>query len=465
MNFQSPIPPFTSLGQPVSPAGLPLPVSHSSVQLQQSAGHMLPPPPWCQLPGAIPVVPDSYLSQPHGMSPPPTPLHAPVATLGDQFNPLQALRTAHLAMPKAKKLKELLALPPTDPNELFTHRLLCRRGLALFVGPSGVGKSTFITQALIKWARGLNHFGFNPLKPLRCLIVQAENDEHDLREQFGSSVRSLKLTEDQLESVNERISIVTINSVVGDEFCEVLRRLIIDHRADLVVVDPALAYLGGDANSQVEVGRFLRRGIAPVLLETNSAAILVHHVAKPAFSRGGTSNRSDAYAGAGSAEFSNFSRLVFGVNPTDVPDHFELFLGKRGPRARWRDPEGNLITKRILRHSREAGELLWSEVSDDEFQALKASSDGGKHEPTLDEFVSLFPATADGDPKSALLSTVDIKERCRSKGWEVGGYAQLRDAAVERGDLDVIVGPSNSKLTGQRAIVARVRALQAHKTK
>ena len=456
----------SSIGQPASPTCNPI---HSFAQFTQTES---PAPVHWGHPSTHTPTPSGQFSQPwppQGVPsagvPSASVFQNPSATPQVTFSPLQALRMAPLAMPCAKKLRELLALPPTDPNELFTHRLLCRRGTALFVGPSGIGKSTFHTQGIVKWAMGAEHFGFIPVMPLRCLVVQAENDDHDLREQFGSCLRSLKLTEGQFEAVNERISIVTINSVVGDEFCEVLRRLIQRHQADLVVIDPALAYLGGDANSQVEVGRFLRQGIAPVLAETNSAAILVHHVAKPAFSKGGTSNRSDAYAGAGSAEFSNFSRLVFGINPTEVPDHYELFLGKRGKRAGWRDADGKLVTKRILRHSREAGELLWSEVSDVEFQSLKAISGEEKHEPTIDEFVSLFPAAADSDPKSALLSTDSIKAMFKAKGWDVGCYAQLRAAAVERGDLDVLVGASNSKLTGRRVIVARVRALQTHRTK
>ena len=459
-------PPSSPIGQPASTVGLPLPSNQPFAQFQQP---VIAPPPWVQPTGAPQAAPWPSLTwpfPPQGVPPASAPFQIPGAIPQGTFNPLQALREAHLPMPCTKKLKELLALPPIDPNELFLHRLLCRHGLGLLVGPSGLGKSTFIMAGAVKWAWGIEHFGFKPLRPLRLLVAQAENDLYDMREQFGGCIRSMKLTDEQFEFINERISIVTINSVVGDEFCEVLRRLIIEHRADLVVIDPALAYLGGDANSQVEVGRFLRKGIAPVLAETNSAAILVHHTPKLVFSKGAASNRSDAYAGAGSAEWANFSRLVFGINPTDVADHFELFLGKRGRRAGWKDAEGNTITKRFIRHAREDGDLLWSEVSDEEFESLKPTDGGEKHEATADEFLSLFPATYDGtDPKAALLSTDSIKAMLKAKGWAVLGYAKLRDALVERGELDVLVGHSNSKLTGRAAIVASARALQPSKAK
>lgn len=372
------------------------------------------------------------------------------------LNPMDTLRNAPLALPCTKKLKQLLALTSEDPCEIFKFRLLCRKGLSLFVGPSGIGKSTMIGQGVFKWCLGMEHFGFSPLRPLRILIVQAENDDHDLAELFKGVVASLHLSTDQLAAVDERLDIRTTTAFTGLEFCEALRRLIIEHRADLVVIDPALAFLGGDTNSQVDVGRFIRQGIGPVLAETNSAAILIHHTAKPTWDRGKSHGRSDAYAGVGSSEWANCARLVFGLNPTEIPDHYELFIAKRGKRAGWKDASGKPMIKQHIRHSRKAGEIMWFFVNEKEFEEARAAADVAKAGPTLDEFISLFPEVSTGDPSNDLLSTDQLKGIFKAQGW-TASYAKLRDDAVARGDLRVFGGGSIVKLTGRTAFVARIK--------
>jgi hypothetical protein len=69
-----------------------------------------------------------------------------------------------------------------DPDELLRFRFLCRRGLLLLCGPTGIGKSSFAMQCMILWALGLPAFGIAPVRPLKSLLIQAENDEGDLAE-------------------------------------------------------------------------------------------------------------------------------------------------------------------------------------------------------------------------------------------------------------------------------------------
>lgn len=406
-----------------------------------------PPPPQCY--GAPPPSPFSF-------SPPQSPWPA-------QFNPMQVLREVPMPMPCTRKLRQLLALSPKDESEIFSNRLLCRHGVAICVGGTGTGKSSWIIQGAINWCLWLEFCGFKPLLSLRVLIIQAENDAHDCAEQVRGAVNALGLTEEQITQLDDRFLAVTLNSVTGDMFCEMLRRLITQHSADLVIIDPALAYLGGDANSQAEVGRFLRQGLAPILQETNSAAILIHHTAKPSWDRNKDGGRSDAYVGAGSAEWANFSRLVFGINSTDVPGYFELFLGKRGRRAGWRDAQGKIVTKRIIRHSEVEGELCWVEVDQRDFQAAREKSTASSAGPTLDEFVAIFPKKSDGAPQQALLSAVQIRKIFKSRRWDESSCRLLRDEAVKIGRLGVFVGPANAKFTGLPSFVDQMKAAQVSK--
>ena len=58
----------------------------------------------------------------------------------------------------------------------------------LFVGQSGIGKSSLCMQLAINWALGRTTFGIRPERPLKSLIVQAENDVGDVAEMFRQFV-------------------------------------------------------------------------------------------------------------------------------------------------------------------------------------------------------------------------------------------------------------------------------------
>ena len=76
----------------------------------------------------------------------------------------------------AKRLDELVAHTPNDPSELLRNRFLCRGAGLLLVGPTGIGKSSLSMQDMILWALGRESFEIFPTRPLKSLLIQAEND-------------------------------------------------------------------------------------------------------------------------------------------------------------------------------------------------------------------------------------------------------------------------------------------------
>ena len=71
-----------------------------------------------------------------------------------------------------------------DPDNILGNRWLCKGGSCLFVGQSGIGKSSLCMQMSMNWALGRTTFGIRPERPLKSLIVQAENDRGDVAEMF-----------------------------------------------------------------------------------------------------------------------------------------------------------------------------------------------------------------------------------------------------------------------------------------
>jgi hypothetical protein len=188
--------------------------------------------------------------------------------------------------PAAKSLGDLRRRTADDPNELLRTGYLCRGGGLLLAGPTGIGKSSFAIQCTILWALGRAAFGITPTRPLKSLLVQAENDEGDLAEMRDGVIAGLNLTEEEQQTAMANVIVVQENTRTGRAFFDnTVAPLLELHRPDLLWIDPALAYIGGDAMTQKDVGFFLRNLLNPLLSRFNCGGIIVHHTNKPGIGR------------------------------------------------------------------------------------------------------------------------------------------------------------------------------------
>lgn len=102
------------------------------------------------------------------------------------------------------------------PEEtLLGNRWLCRGGGALIVAPSGQGKSVLTAQASILWACGRAAFGIKPSRPLRSLILQAEDDDGDIQE-MGEIINHLRLNDNEIRMVDTNTFVEPCNDLCGN---------------------------------------------------------------------------------------------------------------------------------------------------------------------------------------------------------------------------------------------------------
>ena len=276
-----------------------------------------------------------------------------------------------------KRLSELVRHGDNDPSELLKHRFLCRLGGLLLVGPTGIGKSSFAMQAMILWALGREAFGVIPTGPLRSLLVQAENDEGDLAEMRDGVMAGLGLSEADAKLAMENVIVVREDARTGLLFfLETLQPALAAHRPDLLWIDPALAYLGGEANSQKDVGGFLRNLLNPLLHQFDCGCVVVHHTNKPPSGKEKPDWQAGdfAYLGGGSAEWANWARAVIVLRSVGSHSVFELRAAKRGPRLRWREPDGVTPSfTKMIAHATEPGVICWQEADSNEMPAEETS--------------------------------------------------------------------------------------------
>lgn len=251
-----------------------------------------------------------------------------------------------------------------DSNSLLGNRWLCRGGSCLWIGQSGIGKSSLAMQAAILWGLGRAMYGIAPKRPLRSLIVQAENDLGDLAEMFQGVCAGLSITagSDSMTMLKENIVIYRDTIHTGHEFTQIVQRLYDKHKPDLAWGDPLLSYMGDDISQQKACSQFLRHWCNPISEATGLIWMFLHHTGKPPQdpkSRTGWKASDFSYLGIGSSELVNWARAVNVVMQVDETT-FKLALAKRGKRAGATDLQGKPAQHVYIRHG-ETG-ICWQQV-------------------------------------------------------------------------------------------------------
>ena len=299
-------------------------------------------------------------------------------------------------LPVVHGINEIPRSSPDDGKELLRHRLLCRGGGGLIVGPTGIGKSSLTMQCAASWALGRSAFGITPVGPLRILLVQAENDDGDIAEMRDGVTAGMALIEPELAELNANFRVATERARSGFSFLNILGKLLATNPTDIVLLDNVFAYLGCDATDQKGVSDFLRGGLNPLLQAHDCAALLVHHTNKPfaGQSRHAVQAGDYAYLGAGSAEFANWPRMVIALKSIGRHDVFELRGAKRGKRIGWKEADG--VTPRFsnqIAHSTAPGQICWHEVDTEDRVMPPAFTRSGAAPSTAADVLMLVPAT------------------------------------------------------------------------
>lgn len=259
-----------------------------------------------------------------------------------------------------------------DPGNLIGFRYLCRGFTCLWAAAAGAGKSSLAMQLAIYWANGLSIFGMKPARPLKSLIIQAENDLGDTGEQLQGVMKGIARNDPEMdkprhkELTERNIVIKRVISSTGMKFCSLLEALIQSERPDFVWIDPLFAFAGCDLKDAKEAGQFLREGIFPIAVRHGVCLHVIHHVGKPdkdSKAKAGWTDLDFQYLGFGSSEIQNAFRAVNIMLP--VAGHekkFRMILAKRGSRAGAKDPDGEFTTNIYLAHSAAEDGISWIQI-------------------------------------------------------------------------------------------------------
>jgi hypothetical protein len=260
-----------------------------------------------------------------------------------------------------------IALPPEDDSILIGPGRWLTRGSGCFItAPTGVGKSTLSATLAFNFALGLDALGLVPTRPLKSLVIQAEDDDGDLVAMRRGIVSALNISpqSEEADILRQHVVIATERARTSDAFLEqVVKPLLAAHRPDLVWLNPVSAFFGDDLNDQRAVAKFFRNGLNPLLAEFGCAAFPIHHTAKPTKERAGWTDGAAAYLSAGHSDLANWSRETITLREI-VPGLFEMACSKRWRHLGWTDPEGRPTRARPIAHGRD-GLQYWRDATPD----------------------------------------------------------------------------------------------------
>ncbi len=287
----------------------------------------------------------------------------------------------------------------TNPNALFRRGWLRKGGGGFIIAPSGVGKSVFTMQCAICWSLGRAAFGVEPVRPLKILVIQAEDDNEEVSEfrncitrglvsDFGFSEAEIRLALGWDDPATARVIFYKAVGKFGEEFVWDLEGCLNDIPGiDLVLVNPFQSYFGGDCSKNAELSQFFRGWVDPVIKDPESGSafgndragiIFVHHTNKPPSERDERENWGldmfAAYIGAGGAEIVNWARCILSIMPTSIQGMFRLIAGKRGRRLGWVDVNGKPVYCRLVKHA-DDGWIFWREGTPADEEALRAAKE------------------------------------------------------------------------------------------
>ncbi len=349
------------------------------------------------------------------------------------------------------RVSDLIDVPHDPALNLLGDRFLCRGGAMVFVGPSGVGKSSASMLQDLSWACGRSAFGIKPAGPLKVLLVQAENDHGDMSELAGGAITSMSLSIEELDVIERNFVTIQCANETGDAFLAWLDVQVEEHRPDLIRIDPLLAYLGADPVDTKALSDFCRRGLNGLLARHQCGLVLCHHTPKTTGRDTTTWKPVDAqYAGGGSADLTNWARAIIVIDGTNDPLVFRFIAAKRGKRIGWTSQEGLPSSIKFFSHAAEAGRIEWRAATPDQVEALIATATSKKKkkaELTEEDFIGVLRAIDKENPMEGMLTMKKLDEALKEADKPYSKSADMRNKLEKAKRIYVIENYGKQKAT------------------
>jgi replicative DNA helicase len=231
----------------------------------------------------------------------------PMDAASAALNRLQTLVDGHsTGMLQTKTLAEILS--GSDAYDWVIPGLLERKDRLIVTGPEGSGKTTFVRQLAVLAAAGIHPTTFEPIDPVKVLVVDAENTERQWR-------RAVRWSTRRAREVGVVDPALAINIVAGNRIditrgshLSEIHRLIDRHKPDVLFIGPLYKLVSKAINNDDDAAPLIVA--LDSLRERDIALVMEAHAGKAASSLGERDLRP-----RGSAALLGWPEFGFGLRP------------------------------------------------------------------------------------------------------------------------------------------------------
>jgi RecA-family ATPase len=267
-------------------------------------------------------------------------------------------------LPYLDKLIEIDSLFSDTPivdmtTQPLIGQFLKNQSLASICSQTGLGKSVLSLQWMTCLAAGKSLMDFDfltPVKPLKILTVQAEDDAEKIRQVITSTCKEMDYTDNEIKLAKSNIIITSqlvFNTMI--EFFKTINAYCEEFKPNVIFINPLNRYFQGDFSSDHEKIALFANQLDNMAKQHNCLIFIITHTAKPSEEKKQSLNNiyDDSYAIFGSSLWASCLRNIILLERTNDDDRerilkfgkgFEDLVEERKKRIRMATPPTKVFT-------------------------------------------------------------------------------------------------------------------------
>jgi hypothetical protein len=188
--------------------------------------------------------------------------------------------------PPVHNLNEYFAMDLKEPPSLITDCQVVRGEITATISRAGLGKTTLLTNRMMRWSAGLPLFDDQPdvqapEEPLRQLLIENEGSGYYMRENMEKLYEHIAITDAKKKLAGENLMVWGDGGYTGlkvdrDEDIEIIERALCEHRPDILYLEPFRGIWTGDENDNSAMEEVLDRLVA-LANDFECGIMLSHH--------------------------------------------------------------------------------------------------------------------------------------------------------------------------------------------
>lgn len=174
--------------------------------------------------------------------------------------------------PPVHTLEEYFAMDLKEPPSLVSDCQVVRGEITATIARAGRGKTTLLTNRMMRWAAGLPLFDDledvqAPDEPLRQLLIENEGSGYYMRENLEKLYEHIAITDAKKELAKKNLMVWGDGGYTGlkvdrDEDLDIIERALREHRPDILYLEPFRGIWSGDENDNSAMEEVLDRLVA-----------------------------------------------------------------------------------------------------------------------------------------------------------------------------------------------------------